>query len=152
MQVFPAHTQACTSFTGPAQRWKLLSSSFLVLKQAWTSFTGLPWHCGENCFLDLHCHLRVVGTNNRADAKVCKKLLSWNNLGNYFDDPNPLTGSVGCGYVYIAARRPVYCTQEAVLSQRAARCGLHNSVKLGLCSLELNFSLFCDILGEWTWP
>ena len=39
-----------------------------------------------------------------------------------------------------------YCTQEAVLSQRAARCGLHNSVKLRAC----NFSLFCDILGEWT--
>ena len=43
-----------------------------------------------------------------------------------------------------------YCTQEAVLSQRATGCSLINSVNLGLCSLELNFSLFCDILGEWT--
>ena len=38
--------------------------------------------------------------------------------------------------------------KTAVLSQRAARCGLHNSVKPSLCSLELNFSLFCDILGS----
>ena len=28
--------------------------------------------------------------------------------------------------------------------------GLHNSVKLGLRSLELNFGVFCHILGEWT--
>ena len=41
-----------------------------------------------------------------------------------------------------------YCTQEAVLSQRVAKCCLHNSVKLSLCSPELD--LFCDILGEWT--
>ena len=38
-----------------------------------------------------------------------------------------------------------YRTQEAVLSQRVAKCCLHNSVKL---SLELD--LFCDIMGEWT--
>ena len=30
----------------------------------------------------------------------------------------------------------LYCTQEVVLYQRAAKCGLHNSIKLGL---------FCDI-------
>ena len=35
-------------------------------------------------------YLRVVGTNNHVDPKVCKQLLSQNNLGNYFDDPNPL--------------------------------------------------------------
>ena len=52
--------------------------------------------------------------------------------------------------VYIAARRLDYCTQEAVLSQRATKCGLHNSVKLSQCSPELDFNLFCDILGEWT--
>ena len=60
--------------------------------------------------------------------------------------------SLGCACIYIAARRLDYCTQQAVHSQRAARCGLHNSVKFSLCSLELNFSLFCDILGKWTWP
>ena len=48
----------------------------------------------------------------------------------------------------IAARRLGCCTQEAVLSQRAAKCGLHNSVKLSQCSLELDFSSFRDILGE----
>ena len=63
---------------------------------------------------------------------------------------NPLIGSSRCTCVYIAARRLDYCTQEEVLSQRAAGCGLHNSVKLDVCSLELNLSLFYGILGEWT--
>ena len=39
---------------------------------------------------------------------------------------------------YIAARKLDYCTQEAVLSQRAAKCGLHNSVNLNVCSPELD--------------
>ena len=64
-----------------------------------------------------------------------QKAVVINNLGNYFDDPKALTGSLRCTSVYIAARRLDYNTQEAVLSQRVARCGLHNSVKLGWCSL-----------------
>ena len=72
------------------------------------------------------------------------------NLGNYFDNPTLPTGSLRYACAYIAARRLDYCTQEAVLSQRAAKCGLHNSVKLSQCSPKLDFSLFCDILGEWT--
>ena len=36
--------------------------------------------------------------------------------------------------------------------QRAAKCGLHSSVKLTQCSPQLDLSLFCNILGEWTWP
>ena len=76
-------------------------------------------------------------------AKICYHKT---NLGNYFDDPTLPTGSLR----YIAGRRLDYCTQEAVLSQRAAKCGLHNSVKLSQCSPELDFNLFCDILGEWT--
>ena len=95
--------------------------------------------------------LRVVGTNNRADPKYAKSCCRKTNLGNYFDDPTVRpTGSLRCTCVYIAARRLDYCTQEAVLSQRAAKCGLHNSVKLSQCSPELDFNLFCDILGEWT--
>ena len=54
-----------------------------------------------------------------------------------------------CACVYIAARRLDYCTKEAVLYPRAAKCGLHNS-KLSRCSPEVDLSLFCDILGEWT--
>ena len=92
-------------------------------------------------------NLRVVGTNNRADpAKIC---CHKTNLGNYFDDPTLPTGRLRCTCVYIAARRLDYCTQKAVLSQRAAKCGLHNSGKLSPCSPELDFNLFCDILGEW---
>ena len=50
-----------------------------------------------------------------------------------------------CACVYIAARRLGYCTQlqEAVLSQRAAKCGLHNSVKLSQCSP--NWTLVCFV-------
>ena len=64
------------------------------------------------------------------------------NLGNYFDDPTLLlTGSLKCTWVYIAARRLDYSTQEAVLSQRAAKCGLiYNSVKL---SVLRNWTLIC---------
>ena len=65
-----------------------------------------------------------------------------------FDDPTLPTGSLRCACVYIAARRLDYCTQEAVFSQRAAKCGLYNSVKLSQCSPELDFSLFCDIWGS----
>ena len=79
--------------------------------------------------------------------KYAKSCCHKTNLGNYFDDPTLPTGSLRCT---CAARRLGYCTQEAVLSQRAAKCGLHNSVKLSQCSPELDFSLFCDILGEWT--
>ena len=60
----------------------------------------------------------------------------------------PLTGSLRCACIYIAPRRLDYSTKEAVLSQRASKCSLHNSVKLSLCSPELDFSLFCDILGS----
>ena len=34
----------------------------------------------------------------------------------------PLTGSLRCACIYIVARRLDYCTQEVVLSQRAAKC------------------------------
>ena len=37
---------------------------------------------------------------------------------------------------------------EAVLSQREAGRGLHNSVKLGVCSLELNLSCFATSWGS----
>ena len=40
--------------------------------------------------------------------------------------------------------------KRAVLSQRVAKCSLHNSVKLSQCSPELDFNFFCNILGEWT--
>ena len=70
------------------------------------------------------------------------KLLSY--FGNYFDDPTQLTGSLRCACVYIAPRRLDYCTQEVVLSQ----VYICSSVKLGLCSPELDFSLFCDILDN----
>ena len=63
--------------------------------------------------------------------------------------PHYLLEALRCACVYITARR---LTQEAVLSQRAAKCGLHNSVKLGQCSPELDFSLFCNIMEEWAWP
>jgi len=33
-----------------------------------------------------------------------------------------------------------------------SKSGLHNSVKLTQCSPELDLSLFCNTLGEWTWP
>ena len=43
----------------------------------------------------------------------------------------------------------IFVREEAVLFQRRAKCGLHNSVKFGLCSPHLDLSLFCDILrGE----
>ena len=38
-----------------------------------------------------------------------------------------------CCNIYIYIYIYIYCTQEAVLSQRAAKCGLHNSVKLSQC-------------------
>ena len=58
-------------------------------------------------------------------AKICCRKTS---LGNYFDDPTLPTGSLRYAYVYIAARRLYYCTQEAaVLSQRAAKCCLHTA-------------------------
>ena len=78
---------------------------------------------------------------------IIKKNIS---QGNYFDDPMPLTGSLRCACICIAPRRLDYCIQEAVLSQKKAKCDLHGSVKLGLCSLELDLTLFCNILGEWT--
>ena len=57
----------------------------------------------------------------------------------------------GAPAFYIAPKRLDYCTQEAVPSQGATKCSqLHNSVKLGMCSPELEFSLFCDISGAWT--
>ena len=88
--------------------------------------------------------LRVVGTNNRAGStkSCCHKTTC---MGN---NPKPLTRSLRCTCIYIAARRLDYCTHEAVPSRRM---GLHNSVKLCMCSLELNLCLFCDILGEWIW-
>ena len=108
------------------------------------------------------------------NQKYVKSCCHKTNLGNYFDDPTLPTGSLryACvntaalhcskeaGLLYtrggsaltlqlcIAARRLGCCTQEAVLSQRAAKCGLHNSVKLCQCSLELDLSSFRDILGE----
>ena len=48
-QVFPAHKQACTSFTGPTQRSKLLSQPFLLLKQAWKCFTSPARRCTRLC-------------------------------------------------------------------------------------------------------
>ena len=39
-QVIPEHTQPCRSFTGPLQWLKLLSQSFLALKQASTCFSS----------------------------------------------------------------------------------------------------------------
>ena len=51
----------------------------------------------------------------------------------------------------------LHCSKEAGLLytrgesfHRATKCDLHNSVKLSQCSLELDFSSFCNILGEWT--
>ena len=58
----------------------------------------------------------VVGANKRADPKVCKKLLSWKQPGQLFYDPKPLTGSLRCTCVYIAAGRLDYCMQEAIES------------------------------------
>ena len=52
-------------------------------------------------------------------------------------------------FTYIVARRLDYCTQEAILSQSAARCSLPNSVKLRLHSLELN--LVCFFLATSWW-
>ena len=97
-----------------------------------------------------HSSLRVVETNNRADAKECKKLLSQNNLGNYFDDPIHLLEASGAlaatlqqgGCITVHKRRFFLKEQQGV--------GLHNFVKLSLHSLELNFSVFCHIVGEWT--
>ena len=45
----------------------------------------------------------------------------------------------------------LHCNKEAGLlyTRGTKSCGLLKSVKLGLCSTELNFSLFHDILGEW---
>ena len=34
------------------------------------------------------------------------------------------------------------------LKEQLGACGLHNSVKLGPCSPELKFSLFCNIWGS----
>ena len=62
--------------------------------------------------------------------------------------PHYLLEALRCACVYITAWRLDYWTQEAVLSQRAAKCGLHNSVKLSQCSPELDFSLFCNIMEE----
>ena len=66
---------------------------------------------------------------------------------NYFDDPTLLTAwkpQVRLRLHCSKARRSDYCTQEAVLSQRAAKCGLHNSVKLVQPEFTgLDFSLFC---------
>ena len=69
-------------------------------------------------------------------------------MGNYFDDTTLPTGSLRCTCVYIAARWLDYHTQEAVLSQRAAKCGLHNSVKFSQCSPELDFRL-ADLWPLW---
>ena len=82
----------------------------------------------------------MVRTNNRADPKVCQRFSNKTNLGKYFDDPILPTGSLRySAFTYIAASRLDYCTQEVVLFQRAAKYGLHNSVKLSQCSLELDF-------------
>ena len=58
--------------------------------------------------------LRVVGTNNRAGStkSCCHKTTC---MGN---NPKPLTRSLRCTCIYIAARRLDYCTQEAVPSRR----------------------------------
>ena len=78
-QVFPAHTQACTSFTGFFQYQIQLFRPFLTLQQASTCFPApsrrlkrlcqvIPahtqiarasqdLHSGENCFLDLSWHI-----------------------------------------------------------------------------------------------
>ena len=96
-------------------------------------------------FCSLVC-LRVVGTNNRAIQKYAKNCCHKTTWAINLMTPIHFSGALAFMF------RLDYCIQEAVLSQRAARCGLHNSVQLGLCSPELNFSLFCDILGEWTWP
>ena len=47
----------------------------------------------------------------------------------------------------IAARRLGYCTQEVVLSQKEAKCSLHNSVKLSQCSpgIRLYFVVGVDL-------
>ena len=55
----------------------------------------------------------------------------------------PDAPSKWCGVIKIA----VYKRQ---FSQGATICGLCNSVEPSLCLLELDFSLLCDILGEWT--
>ena len=52
-----------------------------------------------------------------------------------------------------ASGAPAFTLQQGgwiTVHKRPAKCGLHNSVKLNQCSPELDFSLFCDILGEWT--
>ena len=64
------------------------------------------------------------------------------NLGNYFDNPPPPTGSLRYACVYIAARRLDYCTQEEVLSQRAAKCGLHNSVKTYIVEKSMDWKRY----------
>ena len=87
--VFPAHKQACTSFTGPPQWLKLLSRSFLALKQACSCFTAPPrrlkrlyrvsfpdkhrlarasqdLHSGENCFPRTYTGLHVFHSTGTA--------------------------------------------------------------------------------------
>ena len=68
------------------------------------------------------------GWNNHADPKVCKSCCHETTWAIILMTPIHYTGSLRCACVYIAARRLDYCTQEAVLSQRAARCGLHTDL------------------------
>ena len=82
------------------------------------------------CEVDILLFLRVAELTTVRTQKYAKSCCRKTNLGNYFDDPTLPTGSLRCACIYIAARRLDYCTQEVVLSQRAAKCGLHNSVKL----------------------
>ena len=58
--------------------------------------------------------LRVVGANNHAHSKVCKAVVIKHLLGNYVDDPKPLTGSHSCACVHTASRRMDYRTPDAI--------------------------------------
>ena len=78
-------------------------------------------------FLELCAELQCVKTRmpQKYAKNCCHKTFWW-----------PYSSLRGA-CVYVVARGLDYCIQEVVLSQRAAKCGLHNSIKLGLCSPEL---------------
>ena len=116
---------------------------------------------------DLRTRNYMWWRSNRARDLVCLQCMGnvmiihslprpmWQEMS--LKTPDPLSAFRGRGLgTRLALGVPVFTLQQeswitvhktVVLSQRAAWCGLYNS--LGLPSLE-SFSLFWDILGEWT--
>ena len=114
-----------------------------------SSKRSLP-HTRQAAAIRCAATVKAGGRNNRVRiqkyAKSCCHKTTC--MGNYFDDPNPLTGTLRCACIYIAARRLDYCNKRRFFLklERAAIVAVY--ITLCLCSLELNFSLFCDILGS----